>query len=144
MWSHLLHAISYRMFSLVLRPHLSSLVHALFVQLISQFFRKRILADFIVLWPTRKWKIKLSLAYFLFPFSGKKKNRIQKHTFLWPFFWTKQKTNSDLCIPFFFSKKQKRNSKSCIPFSEESTKGIQNDKFLFSFFWRKHKRNSEW
>ena len=61
---------------------------------------------------------------------GKKKNRIQKRTFLLPFFWRKQKqTQSDAFLfPFSVLGKQKRNSKSCIP---------------FSFIWRKHKTNSE-
>ena len=67
----------------------------------------------------------------------KRKNRIQKHAFLLPFFWRKQKTNSVWCIPFSFFWKNKKgilNHASFFPLSEESTKGIQNDEFLFTLF----------
>ena len=95
-------------------------------QLKNQFSGKWISADFIVLWPTRKWKI--NFAWYI-PF---RKNRIQKRVF---------------CL--------KNKFRLMHFFSEGNTKGVQNDwLFLketikefsvpFSFFWRKHKGNSEW
>ena len=114
------------------------MVRALFVQLKNQFSRKRISADFIVLWPTRKWKKnQLSVAYFLFPFGGKKKNRIQKRAFLLPFSKeNKEQIQTDAFL-FPFSEGNKKGilyHAFIFSLSEESTEGIQNDGFLFPFF----------
>ena len=87
-----------------------------------QFSRKWIFADFIVLWPTKKY---------IFPFSFP----CQKisNVFL------NIKTNSEWCIPFL--KQTKNNSKSCILSSFIWRKHKRNSKWWipFSFFWRKHK-----
>ena len=49
----------------------------------SIFLKRGVLADFMVLWPTRKWKIHCHEEYreFLFPFCIKMNNRILKHMF---------------------------------------------------------------
>ena len=77
------------------------------------------------------------MAYFLFPFRGKKKKQNSETRVPFAFFLKKTKNKLSLMHSFFlFLKKQKRNSKPCIlfPLSEESTKGIQNDEFLFTLF----------
>ena len=122
-------------------------VRALFVQLINQFFRKRISADFIVLWPTRKWKINFArrISFFLsaekrktefrnahsfFLSAEKRKTEFRHARSFFVFFSKQEKKNSDLCIPFsFFWRKQKRNLEWQI---------------CLSLFWRKYKWNSEW
>ena len=132
----------------------------------NQFSRKRISADFNVLWPIRKWKINVQLknkfsrkknfswfhrtltyqemknqirvAYFLFPFRGKKiRKRVRSFCL---FFWRKQKANSEWCSPSSFLWR-KQNTKfrlmysfflflnHAFPFhlSEENKTQIQSD-----------------
>ena len=113
-------------------------VRALFVQLINQFFRKWISADFIGLWPTRKWKIELPwhISYYLFPFGGKRKAEFRNaHSFCLFYEENKKQTQSDAFLFSIFWRKRKRNSKLCIPFpfSEGNKKGILNRGFLFHF-----------
>ena len=112
-------------------------VRALFGQLINQFSRKWILADFIILWPTRKWKFKLTWR--------QKEKQNSKTRVPFAFFLKKtKKTNSVWFIRFsFFWRNKKVILYHAFLFclSEENTKGIENNGFLFPFFFFPQKQN---
>ena len=104
------------------------MVRALFVQLKNQFSRKRISADFIVLWPTRKWKIKFTWHISFFLSVAKRKTEFRNARSFCLF------SKNNFRLPFSFSwRKQRRNYAFLFPFSEESIKRIQKDGFLFLF-----------
>ena len=76
------------------------------------------------------------VAYFLFPFCGKKKNRIQNDAFLSHLSEESMKGILNGWFLFSFSEGSKKgilNHAFLFHLSEESVKGIQNDEFLFPF-----------
>ena len=114
----------------------------------NQFSRKPILAecvralldpaDFIVLWPTRKWKIKFAWHISFFVSAAKRKTEFRRALLSTE---NKNQTQTDAFL-FPFSERNMKgivNHAFLFPLSEESTKGIQNDGFLFPFSKRKHK-----
>ena len=109
--------------------------HGLFVQRINQFSTKRISADFIVYWPTRKWKINFArhISFFL---SVQKKTQNSETRVPLAFFLNQKKQIQTYAFLFLFSEGNKEgilNHAFLIHLSEESIKGIQNDCFLFFY-----------
>ena len=100
----------------------------------NQFFRKIISVDFIIFWPTRKWKIELAWHISIFLSIAKRKTELRNaHSFCFFYEGSKNQTQSDAFLFPFLEGNEKGilNHAFCFLFLSETRKGIVNHRFLF-------------